>query len=223
MSGDEIAPAGAPTPPQEEQPFGAYASYVPHDLKYSAVFEDDIMQAVLDPPSTDNGIRIIPEDSNEMPVEGISIKAKAISLQSLPTIAEDELPLALGDARRIFASHVPGIRLTHPGGYLEGGPGLDPDMDTFPEDFLNNNSVATNATSLHAAVRKDINASKEMLYDRMRKRQDGIKHNERIERELRKMQEEHAMEMNIHRKMAEQRRAKKEAKDQRRLGKDAGE
>lgn len=223
MSIDETAPTGAPTPPQEEQPSGAYASYVPHDLKYSADFEDEIMQAVLNPPSSDNGIRIIPDDSDEPPVEGVSVKVGAISLQSLPTIAEDELPLPLNDSRRIFASHVPGVRLTHPGGYLEGGPGLDPEMDTFPEDFLNNNASATNANSLRAAVRKDIDASKEMLYGRMRKRQDAIKHNERIERELKKMQEEHAMEMNIHRKMAEQRRAKKEAKEQRRLGKDAGE
>lgn len=223
MSGDENAPTGAPTPPQEEQPSGAYASYVPHDLKYSADFEDEIMQAVLNPPSDDNGIRIIPDDSNEIPVEGVSVKAGAISLQSLPVIAEDELPLPLNDSRRIFASHVPGVRLTHPGGYLEGGPGLEPDMDTFPEDFFNNNAGVMNATSLRAAVRKDIDASKEMLYERMRKRQDAIKHNERIERELKKMQEEHSMEMNIHRKMAEQRRAKKEAKEQKRLGKGAGE
>ncbi|KAK4636058.1 hypothetical protein CLAFUW4_00856 [Fulvia fulva] len=215
--------SGAPTPPQEEQPSGAYAAYVPHDLEYSAEFEDEVMRVVLDPPPSDHAIRIIPDDSNEVAVEGVSVKASAISLQSLPAIAEDELPLPLNDPRRIFASHVPGVRLTHPGGYLEGGPGLDPDMDTFPEDFLANNASATNATSPRAAVRKDIDVAKEVLHDRMRKRQDAINHNERIERELKKMQEEHAMEMNVHRKMAEARRAKKEAKEQRRLGKDAGE
>lgn len=108
-------PAGAPTPPQEEQPNGAYASYVPHDLKYSADFEDAVMRVVTNPPSQNDGIRIIPEDSSEIPVEGVSVKADAISLQSLPSIAEDELPLPLDDSRRIFMSPVKGVRLTHPG------------------------------------------------------------------------------------------------------------
>lgn len=36
----------------------------------------------------------------------------------------EELPLGLGDERRRFASGIAGVRLTHPGGRLEGGPGV---------------------------------------------------------------------------------------------------
>jgi hypothetical protein len=214
--------AGGPTPPQEERPNGAFASYVPHDLKYSQDFEDALMQLVLGPELPQDGIRVIPEDSSEQPVDGVSVRADAVSWQSLPTINEDELPLPLDDSRRIFASPIAGVKLTHPGGYLEGGPGLDPEMDTFPEDFLSNNPNAKSNERLRVAVAKEVEASMELLRERLEARRKAKERNEQIERELKLMSDDHSLELKIQRKMAEDLRAKKEAKEKRRLEREGG-
>lgn len=223
MSGDEPPPPpGAPTPPQEEQPNGAYANYLPHDLKYREDFENAVAQVVLNPPQKSDGIRIIPEDSSEIPVEGVSVKADAISLQSLPQISEEELPLPLDDPRRIFASCIPGIKLTHPGGYFEGGPGLDPDLDSFPEHFFHNNPSAVNESTLRAAEDKEIVSHFEELRKRMQERQRAKEKNEQIERDLKSMREEHSMELKVNRKLADKRRAQKEAKEKKRREREGG-
>jgi hypothetical protein len=213
---------GRPTPPQEERPNGAFASYVPHDLKYSQDFEDSLMQLLLGPGVPQDGIRVIPDDSNERPVDGVSVRADAVSWQSLPAISEDELPLPLDDPRRIFASPIAGLKLTHPGGYLEGGPGLDPEMDTFPEDFLSNNPNAKSRARLRNAVAKEIEASMDLLRERLEARRKAKEKNEQIERELKLMSDDHSLELKIQRKMAEDLRAKKEAKEKRRLEREGG-
>ncbi|EME87714.1 uncharacterized protein MYCFIDRAFT_75558 [Pseudocercospora fijiensis CIRAD86] len=222
MSTGNAPTAGAPTPPQEEQPNGAYASYVPHDLKYHADFEDSLMQPVLNGPSNQDGIRVIPEGSADIPVEGVSVRAQDISIESLPSISEEELPLPLDDPRRQFASPVPGIKLTHPGGYLEGGPGLDPDMDTFAEDFFDRNRHVTTSEDMRAAIQREIDENKELLQERLRARQEAKEKNERIEKELKLMQEEHEMERKVNKRMAESRKAKKEAKERRRAEREGG-
>ncbi|KAF7186302.1 hypothetical protein HII31_12377 [Pseudocercospora fuligena] len=222
MSIDNAPAAGAPTPPQEEQPNGAYASYVPHDLKYDADFEDALMQPVLNGLSNEDGIRVIPEGSPDLPVEGVSVRAQDISIESLPSISEEELPLPLDDPRRKFASPVPGIKLTHPGGYLEGGPGLDPEMDTFAEDFFDRNRHVTTTEDMRAAIQREIDENKELLQERLRARQEAKEKNERIEKELKLMQEEHEMERKVNKRMAESRKAKKEAKERRRAEREGG-
>ncbi|PIB00482.1 hypothetical protein CB0940_01356 [Cercospora beticola] len=206
----------------EQRPGGKYASYVPHDLKYSAEFEDALMSVVLNPPASPDGIRVISEDSSEQSTEGVSIRMKDIPPESLPVIAETDLPLPLDDPRRIFASPVPGIKLTHPGGYLEGGPGLDPDMDTFPEDFFNNHPHARTTDRLAATVDKKIEELMGELQDRMRKREDAIKENGEVEKKLEELMLQHAMELKVHKKLADDRRAKREAKEKRRAEREGG-
>lgn len=212
IDNDDNNAAGAPTP--------AYASYVPHDLKYDAAFEDAVMRIVLGPPLEPDGIRVIPHDSPEQPVENKSVRAADISLDSLPSICEHDLPLTLDDSRRIFASPIPGIRLTHPGGYLQGGPALDPDMDTFPDDFLANNPRIRSSTHLHTAVANEIEASRQTLRERLQARKHAQERNEKIHVELARMAEEHAMELKINKRLADERRAKKEAKERRRAGRE---
>lgn len=204
--------------PQEEQPSSLYASYVPHDLKYNAEFEDAIMRITLAPPVAPDGIRIIPEHSAEQPIDGVSVRAQDISPESLPTIAEADLPLSLEDPRRIYASAIPGVKLTHPGGYLQGGPGLDPDMDTFPEDFLSNHQQVRTTADLHTAVDKKIAEDMSELTERMRKREQAVRHNEEVGKKLQELVLQHTMELKVHKKLADDRRAKKEAKDRRRAG-----
>lgn len=210
---------GGPTPPSDTPPSNGYASYVPHDLKYDADYEDSVMQMILEPPSNDGGIRIIPEDSKEQPVDGISVRAKDISSLSLPNIQENDLPLPLTDSRRIFASAVPGIKLTHPGGYLEGGPGLDPDQDTFTNDFLEENKDISSAEELRARQQKEIDVNLEELKKRVEARRKAKEKNDEIEKKLKNLKDQHDMELKVHRKMADEAKAKKEAKEKRKKGK----
>ncbi|KAK3629059.1 hypothetical protein LTR56_018295 [Elasticomyces elasticus] len=216
------SPSGGPTPPQDEQLNGLYASYVPHDLVYNADFEDSLMRAALDPDAKRDGIRIIPSGSTERAQEGLSVHLSDALLQSLPIIAEDELPLPLNDSRRIYASPVPGVKLTHPGGYIEGGPGLAPNMDTFPDDYFQNNPEITSADEFRKARTKEVEASIELLKERLRARQGAKEKNEQIEKQLQKLREEHDMELRVHNKMAEVNRQKKEARERRKKEKEGG-
>lgn len=201
-----------------------YASYVPHDLKYSPEFEDSLIEALLNPNpgGASNGIRVVLDDSDEAPVEGTSIRLSDISPQSLPIIAEHELPLPLSDPRRKFASPIPGILLTHPHGYIEGGPALDPSLDTFADDFLSNHSSITTPDQLHSAVQKEVEAAIESLKERLRKRKEGREKNEQIQRELKVLTDQHSMELRIQERMQEDARRKKEAREERRRRRQGG-
>lgn len=199
-----------------------YASYVPHDLKYSATFEDALVDAILNSDGKHTGIRIIPEDSDEQAIEGESVRLSDIQLHSLPNIDEEELPLRLDDSRRIFASPIPGVNLTHPGGYLEGGPGLDPEMDTFPDDFLSSRPRVSSAPQLQRALQTEINARMEMLKERLRARQKAKERNEQIEKELKTLTDQHDMELKIHNRMQEEVARKKEAREKRKRDREAG-
>ncbi|TKA24400.1 hypothetical protein B0A50_06720 [Salinomyces thailandicus] len=216
------APTGGPTPPQEAQPPNSWANYVPHDLKYSADFEDALVKAAVDGDAGSVGIRVLPNDSEEQPVDGISVRARDVSLQSLPSISEDNLPLSLDDSRRIFASPVPGVKLTHPSGYLEGGPGLDPEMDTFPDDFLSRHPTVTTAAQLRAAVNSEVDEAVETLKGRLRKRRAAKERNEQIEKELRALRDQHEMELKIHNRMREESERKKEVRERRRREREGG-
>ncbi|KAK1055502.1 hypothetical protein LTR74_015642 [Friedmanniomyces endolithicus] len=205
-------PSGGPTPPQEDHPNTAYASYVPHDLAYSAAFEDSLMLAALDPEAIQDGIRVLPDDSTEQAETGVSVRASDVSLLSLPTIAEDELPLPLNDPRRVFESPVAGVKLTHPGGYLEGGPGLAPEMDTFPDDYFLNHPEITTAKELRGVVGREVEASVEVLKERLRARKVARERNEGIAKQLQTLREAHDMELWVHEKMAGVYRVKREAR-----------
>ena len=217
------AHSGGPTPPQEDQPANVYAGYVPHDLQYSADFEDSLIDIVLHSAGTGgDGIRVIPEESDEQAIDGVSVRAKDILPQSLPTLREEDLPLPLDDPRRKFTSPIPGIRLTHPYGYLEGGPPLQPDLDTFADDFLSNHSHVSNPEQLSKAVQKEVDASIELLKERLRARQKAKEKNEQIAKDLKVLTDQHDMELRIHERMQEEQRRKKEAREKTRSEKQAG-
>nr|POE88182.1 hypothetical protein CFP56_11411 [Quercus suber] len=208
-----------PTPPSEDAPFSAHASYIPHDLAYSAEFEDSLIDAILDPnPSditSDGGICVLSPDSPTLPVSGTSIRLSDVSPQSLPFLPEAELPLPLNSPLRTFASPLRGIKLTHPFGYFEGGPGLDPTIDTFPDDFVAGHAEVETAKELRRAVEQEIASNVEVLRDRLRARREAKENNARIERELRTLLDQHSMERKIHAKMAEEKVRKREAREKR--------
>lgn len=222
------APSGGPTPPQETQPTNTYATYVPHDLAYSADFEDSLIAPILHSSNPDGssqpeaGIRIIPPDSNETPVSGVSVRASDISPESLPTITETDLPLPLNDPRRKFASPLPGVLLTHPAGYLEGGPPLDPSLDTFAEDLLSHRPKIKNPDDLQRAVQKEIDANVEILKERLRARRRAKEKNEQVAKELKVLTDQHSMELRIQERWQEDAKKKKEAKEARRREREGG-
>ena len=196
--------------PGDETADSTYASYLPTDLPYNEDFQNEISRLLLNPDAqTNKGIRVIPETSDELPEEGISVRAKDILPSSLPSIPKDELPIPLSDPRRIYASKIPGVRLTHPGGYFEGGPGLDPKVDNFSQDYLGRNSDVRSATDLDAAKQRDIDMELEKARESAQKRLKAIEHNESIQKQIRALEAQHDMELKLQKRMAAEQKAKR--------------
>ena len=217
--GSPIATARS-SPPNEDD---TYASYLPTELPYNEQFQNDISRILADADAqTDNGIRVIPDGSDEAPEEGVSIRAKDISPTSLPRIQKDELPLPLSDPRRIYAGPVPGIKLTHPGGYVEGGPGLNPTLDTFNQDYLGRNSDIRTVADLESAKQRDIDTELEKAREIAQKRLKALDHNENIHKQIRALEAQHDMELKLQKRMAAEQKAKREAKEKKKEEK-AGE
>jgi len=95
-------------------------------------------------------------------------------------------------------------------------------MDTFSEDFLAHHVDIRTVPELRAAIDAEIKASLEFLRERLRARRRAQMRNEQIEKDLKLMSDEHSMELKINKKLADERRAKKEAKERRRLDREAG-
>jgi hypothetical protein len=204
------SPTAAPiSPSTDEAAQFTYANYEAEDIKPTAQFMDDVSRILHDfSAKSDMGIRVIPRRSNELPKEGISICEKDILSSSLPRITKDELPIPLSDPRRIFSSGTPGIKLTHPFGYVVGGPGLDPKLDTF-----------ATAADLEAAKARDIAAGIEKAKKAAEERQGAKEHNEKVHKKTRAHEDQHSMEMKLHKVMAAEQKAKREAKEKRKAEK----
>jgi hypothetical protein len=152
----------------------------------------------------------------------VSVRASDISPESLPTITESDLPLPLKDPRRKFASPLPGVLLTHPSGYLEGGPPLDPSLDTFAEDFLSHRPKIKTPDDLQRAVQKEIDANVEILKERLRARQRAKEKNEQVAKELKVLTDQHSMELRIQERMQEEQRQKRLERERKREQKGVG-
>jgi hypothetical protein len=210
-------------PPTDEATNQQYASYQPSDIAYNVDFQNEMARIMAsEDAQTDNGIRVIRKDSSEVPKDGISIREQDILPSSLPKISKDGLPLPLSDPRRIYASLVPGVKLTHPGGYYEGGPGPDPKADTFAKDYLSRNSDIRTAADLEAAKQRDIAAALEEAKQNAQRRVAAIEHNENIQKKIRALEAQHDMELKLQKRMAAEQKAKREAKEKKKEEK-AGE
>jgi hypothetical protein len=210
-------------PSTDEAADSQYASYLPSEIAYSAEFQNEISRIIAsEDAQTDNGIRVIPRSSSEVPKDGISIREQEIPPSSLPRMSKDELPLPLSDPRRIYASQFPGVKLTHPNGYYEGGPGRDPKADTFAKDYLSRNSDIRTAADLEAAKKRDMAAAVEEAKQAAQRRLAAIEHNENIHKKIRALEAQHDMELKLQKRMAAEQKAKREAKEKKKEEK-AGE
>lgn len=210
-------------PTEETAPDYQYVSYLPSEIAYNEQYQNDISRIIVNPDAqTDNGIRVIPAGSDEVPKEGVSVREADILPSSLPRILKDELPLPLSDPRRIYASLVPGVKLTHPNGYYEGGPGMDPKRDTFAKDYLSHNSDIRSGADLETAKNRDIAAELENAKLAAQKRLKAIEHNENIRKQIQALEAQHDMELKLQKRMAAEQKAKREAKEKKK-GDKAGE
>ena len=205
----------APTTPKSNTPDdGTYASHLPRDVPYAASFEDAVQAVVLGPQSTKTGIRILPADDPQEDQPGVAVHSTSIDRSSFPEIPFSELPLALDDPRRIYASPVPGVNLTHPEGYLEGGAGIAPGEDEFARHFIVEHRIR-NATQLRSVVDREIKVNQTLLKERMEARAEAQVKNKRIEREIATLTDQMDMEtrvLNKAREKAKERREKREQK-----------
>lgn len=204
--------SSAATPPREDARDPHHAAWSPRDIPYNEAYENNVKNTIIYPPSKDNAIHVIPDDSPEDPQPGLSVRARDIDPATFPFVNFDDLPIALDDPRRIYASPVPGIKLTHPGGYLEGGPGFAPDNHVFASDFISEFNI-TAPDQLRDAVQAQIHQHLDSARERMNAREDAMQHNARIDKELKTLMDQREMEVKIETRMKDDAKARRERKE----------
>ena len=205
------------TPRSDPEDDTQHAHYLPRDIPYHAPFEDSIETALLSP-SRDmkKGLKVLSPDSAETSIPDRTIHASDIDISTLPTLSMSDLPLPLSDSRRIFASPLPGINLTHPGGYIEGGPGYSPHDDEFARQFIPEHGIR-NSAQLTQVVAGQIAENVALLEDRMRARRKAKEENGRIQREIKALTDQMEMETRVLSKAREKARERRERKARKRV------
>lgn len=198
-----------------------YAAYLPRDVPYNEAFEKSLQHALEHPPYTRDGITVLPNNSPVPPEPGVSVRARDVDAAKLPHVPFAALPLPLDDSRRVYASPVPGVRLTHPGGYLEGGPGFAPGDDAFVQEFIHQFGI-TDAAQLRDARDREIDQCLNEARERMQAKRDALEHNARIENELKTLMDQRDMELKIETRMRDEARERRERREKRMAMKSAG-
>lgn len=194
------------------------------EVPYVASFIDSIIHPALNPPGRAtkaiNGMRVLHPAATDVP-KSSTIRFQDIA--SLPSIEHSELPLSLDDPRRIYASGVPGVKITHPGGPLEGGPPAQPynemgpdgtprEQPEFVKQFLEKYQINTPAQLLKA-VKAEQTAQVEELRKRMRAREEANENNRRVQEKVDNLVAEREMERRVHESAMEQQRRGKTGGD----------
>lgn len=208
------------TPPKYPNGHQGYATWLPSDIPYNETFENGLQHTLENPPAGRDGLILLDEDSANSPEPGISVRARDIDRNQLPAISFDQLPLPLDDPRRVYTSAIPGLRLTHPGGYLEGGPGLFPEEDVFASDFISHFNISHPA-QLREVRAREIQSHFADAKERMRNRREALHHNARIEKEIKTLTDQREMELKIETRMRDEATARRERREKRRM-KNAG-
>lgn len=228
-----------------------------HDsIPYSATFINALMSHILQSTPTtraDHGIRVLPtsQPNPENPLPSTSgrqsqrarntIPLPSIDETALPKLALQDLPVALDDPRRVYKSAIPGVLLTHPGGFIEGGTstadlsptpasaitvpraniaGNSPTIDPFTipdapattasdsaptssaytaylNTFLTAHPSVRTPLELQRAIAAETATQLEALNGQMREREDAVKKNDGIEREIRKLEADRELERKV--------------------------
>lgn len=209
-----MSPATAHGPPPTSEHAQRYAHYLPRDIDYNASFEDSIERTILSPPAAFRaGVRILPSLLPAPPgLTSSTVQADSISPSTLPKIALADLPLALDHSARTYACPVLGIKLTHPGGYIQGGPGFNPSEDEFARHFISDHRIR-DEEMLTRLVNDEVERNVKALHARMRARRKAREENERIEREIKALQDQMELETRVLSKAREKARERRERKE----------
>jgi len=216
--------------PPDAAPLRPTSSSAP---RYSADFEDALMNLMLHPPAPD-GIQILDDTFPRQEGKGTTIHIREIDAASLPYVGASELPLPLDDPRRVYRSAVPGARLTHPSGALAGGPGprgahplpaassvgADAERDRGQVDdgrpgdlqaetkaFIGARNVRT-GLGLRRALLAEQQAQLKALRERMERRRRALDANQAVEREVKKLEAQREMERMLEQRVRERARGK---------------
>lgn len=200
-----------PLTPQDEPPANGMLTnmFDPSKIPYTAAFEDAVMQVILNPPPMD-GIQREDEHAVAAPSSPSNANGSSTHL-SLPTVPFSELPLPLSDPRRRYQSPVAGIRLTHPGGWLEGGPGPElGERRAFALAFAARYHGVRTPEELRRRVADETRARMQELAERMRARQDAIENNARVERDMAQLVAQRETERRVEKRLVDETRLKRE-------------
>lgn len=166
------------------------------ELPYNKEFEDSVMRVILDPPTTNDGI----ESRGPLPA----------FLLGRDTVPHDELPLPLDDARRQYKSAIPGIKLTHPTGAYEGGnPGHTEEDRAWVREFIKRHNIKTKE-DLERAKAPAIQEQAEEMRRIARARMAALEEREKIEKDIKNLNDQREIEIKAQRNLIEKAKAKKE-------------
>ncbi|KAL1392482.1 hypothetical protein HDK64DRAFT_323021 [Phyllosticta capitalensis] len=184
--------------PMDDAPSDMAGSTKPAEIPYSRIFEDGIMDVILNPPPADG------EQAKE-PLPHYMLGRNV-------DIPPNELPLPLNDPRRKYQSHLPGVKLTHPMGAYEGGPAdLSEDEKAFAAEFIKKYGIKTKE-DLERAKQIEIDAAMEEMRRVAQARKEAIEENQKIERELKALNDQREVELRAEKNIiekAKERKAKK--------------
>ncbi|KAF2020620.1 hypothetical protein BU24DRAFT_4287 [Aaosphaeria arxii CBS 175.79] len=154
-----------PTPGEEPEPTSPVIDYSPATVTYDERFENNLMHAILNPSDT-------PSRTSGSP----------------PLIDPTTLPVALDSPLRTHRSPIPGVLLTHANGYHTGGPGPAASIvNDFAEKFIKENDIQ-DVGQLERVVEEKIKDLMEVATERMREREEAIRKNEEVEKELKNLE-----------------------------------
>jgi hypothetical protein len=170
--------------------------YSPHSVPYNEAFENALMTAILHP---ENAI------SNN--------SAHPKTPTSPPDIAISDLPLPLTSPLRTHPSPIsPSILLTHANGYHTGGPGPSSSfphtLSKFANQFISEHGIR-DAGQLERAVEARIESLMGEVRERMREREEAVRRNEEVRKELSDLDGLRCTEVRVQEKIKAEGRARK--------------
>ncbi|KAI9718866.1 MAG: hypothetical protein M1828_006555 [Chrysothrix sp. TS-e1954] len=201
------SPPRSPSPPL----FGPGRTGYDH-IQYSEDFTNTLMRELVKSSSSSkhSGITITtkPGPAN---ASGNAITLAEIDRASLPELSTGVLPLALDDTRRIYNSALPSVRLTHPGGWLEGGSGphnAEPLIREYMQQLMQQHTFRSQA-SLQKFIKDETRRQAVELKSRMQDRQEAIEQNEKAVKEIQQLQAQRETEKGVENRMLESAKRRK--------------
>lgn len=174
---EDSTPAPAPAP--------AIDPWQAPDIPYSESFEDSVMNTVLDPnANTRQPVYLSNPDTPP------------------PVLSSTELPLPLHDYRRAYPSTIPGILLPHPTSTLHGATGpSEEQLLGLAQALVEKRGIRNEAQLKHWLDTEEAQQRAELM-KRMRRRQEAIRINEHVAREVRTLDTQRDFERKVMRSKA---------------------